>query len=124
MADVAQRTKAARDEKLEANRRHFEEERNQLKKRQQAQTSAYGQAWRVRNAERTAALDDARKKAALQADLQSSWRKNAKTDGEDARLAHLAKLIDARGAFDRANGAERDPRSPERDREIDRDRDD
>lgn len=123
MADAAQRAKAARDEKLEANRRHFEEERNQLKKRQQAQTSAYGQEWRVRNVERTAALADARKKAAVQADLQSSWRKNANSEGDDARLAHLAKLIDARGAFDRANGADRDPRTAERDQEFDRDRD-
>jgi hypothetical protein len=73
--------------------------------------------------ERTAALDDARKKAAVQADLQSSWRKNAKSDGDDARLAHLSKLIDARGAFDRANGAAFDPRSIDRDRELDRDRD-
>jgi hypothetical protein len=124
MADAAQRAKAARDDKLEANRRHFEEERDQLKKRHQAQTSAHGQEWRVRNAERTAALEDARKKATLQADLQSSWRKHAKADGEDSRLAYLAKLIDARGAFDRANGAAIDLRSPERDRELDRDRDD
>ncbi|MEZ5938383.1 MAG: relaxase/mobilization nuclease domain-containing protein [Hyphomonadaceae bacterium] len=123
MKEAAEAAKKDQAKKLEDNRAHFLKERDQLKARQDAQRSAHGADWRKRNAERSAALEQAQVKAERRDDFLASYRKAAKGGDDDPHLAYLAKLMNARGAFDRARDGGSDPRDVERDREIDRDRD-